>query len=87
MKPLRSTLVLSDSSASTPGRPELGEPMEVELLAVERRLVDLEVAGVDHDAVRRGDRQRDAVGDAVRDAEELDREAADASRDPAAGRR
>ena len=59
------------------GGPELGEPVEVEVLAVERRLVDLEIAGVDDDAVRRGDRQRDAVGHAVRDAQELDRERAD----------
>ena len=41
------------SSASTPCGAELGEAMEVEVLAVERRLVDLEVAGV-HDARRRG---------------------------------
>ena len=46
-KPLRSMLVLSPNSASTPCAAELGEAMEVELLAVDRRLVDLEVAGVD----------------------------------------
>ena len=58
------------------GGAELGEPVEVDVLAVERRLVDLEIAGVDDDAVRRRDRQRDAVRHAVRDAQELDREAA-----------
>ena len=54
------------------GGAELGEAVEVEVLAVERRLVDLEVAGVDHDAARRLDRQRHAVRHAVRDAQELD---------------
>ena len=33
---------------------ELREPMDVEVLAVERRLVDLEVAGVDDDATACG---------------------------------
>ena len=47
VKPLRSTLVLSASSTSTPAAPSCGEPVEVDVLAVERRLVDLEVAGVD----------------------------------------
>ena len=61
MKPRRSMFVLSANSASTPAAPELGEPVEVEVLAVERRLVDLEVAGVDDRADRRVDRQRDAV--------------------------
>ena len=47
VKPRRSMLVLSANSASTPSRAELREAVEVEVLAVERRLVDLEVAGVD----------------------------------------
>ena len=47
------------------------------MLAVDRRLIDLEVAGVDDDAGRRVDGQRHAVGDAVRDADELDLERAD----------
>ena len=47
------------------------------MLAVDRRLIDLEVAGVDDHAMRRLDRQRHAVGNAVRDAQELDRERAD----------
>ena len=67
-------LVLSANSASTPADAELREAVHVEVLAVERRLIDLEVAGVNHDAARRVDRQRHAVGHAVRDAEELDRE-------------
>ena len=56
---------------------ELGEAVHVEMLAVERRLIDLEVAGV-HDHAGRGvDRERDAVGNAVGDADELDLERAD----------
>ncbi len=43
------------------GGAELREPVEIDVLAVERRLIDLEVAGVDHHAVRRLDRQRHAV--------------------------
>ncbi len=58
-------------------RAELRQPVHVDALAVDRRLVDLEVAGVDDHAVRRLDGQRDAVGDAVRDAKELDGERAD----------
>ncbi len=46
--------------------------MEVEVPAVERRMVDLEVAGVDDGPDRRVNRQRDGVRDAVRDADELD---------------
>ena len=34
------------------GRAELGEAVDVEMLAVDRRLIDLEVAGVDDDADR-----------------------------------
>ena len=51
--------------------------MEVELLAVDRGLVDLEVAGVDEHAERRVDGEPDAVRHAVRDAQELDLEGAD----------
>ena len=47
------------------------------MLAVERRLIDLEVPGMNHDPLRRLDRERDTVRDAVRDAQELDRERAD----------
>ena len=52
---------------------ELGEPVQVDGLPVERRLVDLEVAGVDQMPGRRVDRERQAVRNAVRDAQELDR--------------
>ena len=47
------------------------------MLAVDRRLVDLEVARVDDDAGRRVNRQRDAIGDAVRHADEFDFERPD----------
>ena len=63
-------------------RAELGEAVQVEVLAVDRRLIDLEVAGVDDDADRRRDGQRHAVGHAVRDADELDRERPDGDRLP-----
>ena len=56
------------------GGAKLRQPVKVDDLAVERRLIDLEVAGVDHHAMRRLDRERHAVGNAVRDADELDRE-------------
>ena len=42
-------------------RAELGEPVEVEVLAVERRLVDLEIPRVDDRADRGLDRQRQRV--------------------------
>ena len=47
------------------------------MLAVARRLIDLEIARVDNDAGRRVDRERHAVGNAVGDADELDRERSD----------
>ena len=77
VKPRRSMFVLSANSASTPCEPSSREAVDVEVLAVDRRLIDLEVAGVDDDADRRVDRQRHAVRHAVRDADELDRERAD----------
>ena len=46
--------------------------MHVEVFAVDRRLIDLEVAGVHDETGRRGDRQRYTVWHAVRDADELD---------------
>ena len=61
VNPFRSMFVLSASSASTPARSELGEAVDVDVLAVERRLVDLEVAGVNHHAARRVNRERDTV--------------------------
>ncbi len=47
------------------------------MLAVDRRLVDLEVAGVHDDAERRVNRQRDAVRHAVGHADELDGQRSD----------
>ena len=47
------------------------------MLPVDGRLVDLEVAGVDDEPDRRPDGQRDAVGHAVRDADEFDFEGPD----------
>ncbi len=53
---------------------ELRETMKVHMLAVERGLIELEIPSVQHDSGRRGDGNRDAVGHAVRNAQELDRE-------------
>src|SRR5205085_6138012 len=61
---------------------ELREPVHVEMLAVDWRLIDLEVAGMDHNARWRMNRERDTVGHAVRDADELDLKRPD--RDPIA---
>ena len=57
---------------------ELGESMDVEMLAVDRRLIDLEIAGMHDRSRRRMNRQRDAIGHAVRHAQELDLAVADA---------
>ena len=70
-------LVLSAEQRQHALGAELREAVQVERLAVERRLIDLEVAGVEHHALRRVDRHRDAVRHAVRDADEFDRERAD----------
>ena len=51
---------------------ELREAVQIERLAVERRLIDLEVAGVQQHALRRAHDHRHAVRHAVRDADELD---------------
>ena len=61
-------------------RAELREAVQVEGLAVERRLIDLEVAGVQQHALRRAHDDRHAVGHAVRDAHELQRERSDRNR-------
>ena len=53
VKPGRSTFVLSARQRQHAARTQFGEPVEVEVLAVERRLVDLEVARVDHRSDRR----------------------------------
>ena len=54
-----------------------GEGMQVEGLVVERREIDFEVAGVDDDADRRVDGERDAVDQRVGDADGLDGEGAE----------
>ena len=51
--------------------------MQVEGLVVERREIDLEVAGVDDDADRSVDGERNAVDQRMRDADRLDGEGAD----------
>ncbi len=56
---------------------ELRDAMKIDVLAVERRLIDLEVAGVHDHAARRLDGQRHAVRHAVRHAQELDDERPD----------
>ena len=63
---------------------ELGESVDVEVLAVDRRLIDLEVAGVHDRPRRRVNRQRDAIGHAVRHAQEFDFAVADRARADAA---
>ena len=78
VKPRRSMFVLSANSASTPAEPSSAKRWTSKCCAVDRRLIDLEVAGVEHDAGRRVDGQRHAVGHAVGDADELDLERADA---------
>ena len=60
------------------GVAERGEARQVGRQAVERRLVELEVAGVDDRAERRPDRERHRVDDAVRDVDRLDLERPDA---------
>ena len=55
----------------------LGKGVQVKGVAVERREVDLEVAGVDDDADRGFDGQRNAVHQRVGDADRLDGEGAD----------
>ena len=54
-----------------------GEGVQVEGLVVERREIDLEVAGVDDDADGRFNGERDAVHQRVGDADGLDGEGAD----------
>ena len=54
--------------------------MKVEVLTVDRGLVDLEVTRVDDDADRRGDGEGHAIRHAVRDSNEFDRQRADRDR-------
>ena len=53
-----------------------GEGVQVEEFVIGGRGVDFEIAGVDHDAKRRGDGQRDATHNGVGDADEFDVERA-----------
>ncbi len=78
--PGRSAFVESPSSRSTPLVAELGEPADVGLQAVDGRVVELPVAGVDDAPGGRLEHDRDAVGDRVRDADEVERERADLDR-------
>src|SRR5579862_5109472 len=55
----------------------LSEGMQVEGLFVERREIDLEIAGMDHDADRRLNREGNAVDQRMGDADRLDGERAD----------
>ena len=59
-------------------RAQLREAVQVERLAGERRLIDLEIAGVDQHALRRANDDGHTVGHAVRDADELELKRADA---------
>ncbi len=54
-----------------------GKGVQVEGLVVERREIDLEVAGMNHDADRRFNGQRDAIHQRVRHADRLDGERPD----------
>ena len=55
----------------------VGQGVQVEQLVIGGRGIDLEIAGVDDDAERRGDGQRHGAHDRVRDVDELDLERAD----------
>ena len=59
------------------------ESVQIERRAVDGRLINLEIAGVNDDAERRAHRQRDAIDGAVRHGNEFDFERADL--DQAAG--
>ena len=78
--PSASMFVESLMRSVTPASPSSREALGVEVLAVGRRLVELEVAGVDDHARVGGDGERRRVGDGVRDADGLDVERADVER-------
>ena len=69
--PGTSALVESDEQQVDALAAEPREPGQVGQPPVERQLVHLEVAGVQHDAGRGLDRHRQRVGDRVVDREEL----------------
>ena len=72
LRPSRSTLVESDSSSATPSAPELGETRAVEVHAVDRGRIDLEIAAVNNQTGGGANRQRDRVGRRVRHANRFD---------------
>ena len=78
--PGRSALVESESMQSTPSSPIRAIAREIGGLAVDRRLIELEVAGVKDGADRRAHRQRARARHRVVDVDELglDRAVADA---------
>ena len=69
--PGTSALVESDISRSTPSVPSRAKPGQVGEPAVQRQLVHLEVAGVQHHAGRGADGHGERVGNRVVDREEL----------------
>ena len=73
-KPARSALVESPHSSRTPSRPELGQARDVGRLAVDRRLVELVVAGDQDRAELGAERDGARVGDRVRHVDQLERE-------------
>ena len=77
VRPRRSTLVESDSSNLTPRLAQFGEARHIEALAVHRRVVNLEVAGVDDQSGRRINRQCQRIGSRMGDAQRLDLEGSD----------
>ena len=75
--PGTSAFVESLTSSVTPCFAVVREAGEVGRLRVDRRVIDLEVAGVDDRAGGRRDREAEGVDDRVRDADGLDAERAD----------
>ena len=69
--PSRSALVESPSISATPASPTDAEPVQLGAAAVDRRVVDLDVAGVDDGALGGVQHDGDGVRDGVRDADEL----------------
>ena len=86
VQPARSALVESASSASTPRSENSASLAIIGRPAVDRGVVELVIAGMDHQPGRRVDAQPDAVGDRVADVEELDLERADLDRSRRPGR-
>ena len=78
--PARSTLVESPHSSSTPSRPSSARRETSAGGAVDGRLVELVVAGDQHGAEVRAERDGARVGDRVGHVDELDRERARARR-------